>query len=181
MEEDNEPTSLKKVVLVGPECTGKSTLSSLLAKHYDTVWVPEYARQYIERLERPYEEKDLLKIAQGQLNLEDKFMAQADNVLICDTDLTVIKIWSEHKYGACDEVILQQMAQRKYDLYILTGIDLRWEDDPQRENPHLREYFYAVFKKELEQQNTHYIEVSGESYDRLQKAVEAIDELLSVE
>ncbi len=172
---------MKKVVIVGPECTGKSTLSSLLAKYYNTVWVREYARQYIERLDRPYEKNDLLTIAIGQLAMEDEQLVAANKVLICDTELTVIKIWSEHKYGDCEDEILRLMKLRTYDLFLLTGIDMPWEDDPQRENPDLREYFYDAFKKELIQQKVNFIELSGSYYDRKKKAVDAIDALLAQE
>ncbi|QSE98376.1 AAA family ATPase [Fulvivirga lutea] len=179
MEEISKAKDIIKVALVGPECTGKSTLSSLLAKYYNTAWVPEYARQYIDRLDRPYEEKDLLKIAKGQTQLEDKFSEQANKVLICDTDLSVIKIWSEHKYGACYDEILREYHSRKYDLHILTGIDIPWDEDPQRENPHLREFFYDTFKNDLIQRGANFIEVSGSHYERQKKAVKAIDALLN--
>lgn len=179
MEKVSEGVKVKKIVLVGPECTGKSTLASLLAKYYDTVWVPEYARQYIDRLDRPYQEIDLPIIAKGQIELEDTLINKANKLLICDTDLTVIKIWSEHKYGACYEEILTQYKKRKYDLYILTGIDIPWDDDPQRENPHLREFFYDAFKHDLQQRELPFIEVAGDHYTRKKLAVKAIDELLA--
>ncbi|MEQ8925090.1 MAG: ATP-binding protein [Fulvivirga sp.] len=179
MEEISKGKGIIKVALVGPECTGKSTLSSLLAKYYNTVWVPEYARKYIERLDRPYEEKDLPIIASGQSELEDKLLKAANKLLICDTDLSVIKIWSEHKYGACYDEILKEYHRRKYDLHILTGIDMPWVEDPQRENPHLREYFYDTFKNDLLQRGANFIEVSGSHYERQKKAVEVIDELLA--
>ncbi len=179
MEETHATTSIKKVVIVGPECTGKSTLASLLAKYYNTSWVPEYARLYIDRLERPYEEKDLPIIARGQLDLESKMMAKANKVLICDTDLTVIKIWSEHKYGACYDEILKAYYQQQCDLYLLTDVDLPWENDPQRENPHLRQFFYDAFKTELQQREANYVEISGDFYFRQKAAVAAIDDLLT--
>ena len=179
MEKTRGGELVKKVVLVGPECTGKSTLASLLAKYYDTVWVPEYARQYIDRLDRPYTEKDLPVIAKGQLELEDSLIEKANKVLICDTDLTVIKIWSEHKYGACYDEILAEYRKRKYDLYILTGIDIPWDDDPQRENPHLREFFYDTFKNDLQQRELPFIEIAGDHYTRKKEAVKAIDQLLA--
>lgn len=179
MEKDSGSNSVKKIVLVGPECTGKSTMASLLAKYYNTVWVPEYARQYIDRLDRPYEEKDLPIIAKGQINLEDSMINKANKLLICDTDLTVIKIWSEHKFGACYDEIIYEYNKRHYDLHILTGIDVPWDDDPQRENPHLREFFYDAFKNELIQRGGKFIEVSGDHYTRKRDAVRAIDNLLS--
>ena len=167
-----------KVSIVGPECTGKSTLASLLAKYYNTVWVEEYARHYIDRLERPYEEKDLRDIALGQMKWEDELAKKANRVLICDTDLLVIKIWAEHKYGVAYPEILEAYNSRQYDLHILTGAEIPWEEDPQRENPVLRDFFYTTFKKELETKNANFIEVSGNHYERQKKAVKAIDQLL---
>ncbi|MBL3657713.1 AAA family ATPase [Fulvivirga sediminis] len=170
---------MKKVVITGPESTGKSTLSSLLAKQYQTVWVPEYARTYIDNLDRDYEKDDLITIAQGQLNAE-KAMAQKaqNNLLICDTELIVIKIWAEHKYGVCPHEIIKGIKENRYDLYLLTYIDIPWEDDPQRENPHLRQYFYDLFKKELEYFELPYVEINGGADERLAKASQAINSIL---
>src|SRR5690606_11190275 len=91
--------SLKKVVVIGPECTGKSELSAFLADTFHTRWVAEYAREYIDELERPYVASDLVEIARGQIEREDQQAKMASRVLICDTDLYVIKIWSMFKYG----------------------------------------------------------------------------------
>src|SRR6187402_1758917 len=97
----------KKVAIIGPECTGKSELSQYLADHFNTEWVPEYARAYLDKLRRPYTQDDLLKIAHGQLRLEDEYTIDANNFLICDTNLYVIKIWSMFKYGNCQDEILK--------------------------------------------------------------------------
>jgi nicotinamide riboside kinase len=86
---------IKKVVIIGPECTGKSVLSQFLAEQFHTDWVPEYAREYLDELERPYEQDDLLHIASGQLKLEDKLSVNAKKLLVCDTNLYVIKVWSD--------------------------------------------------------------------------------------
>ena len=179
MEKDiTNSKSIKRIAVVGPECTGKSTLSSLLAKYYNTVWVPEYARHYIDRLDRPYEEKDLLRIAQGQTDAEDQLSKDANKLIICDTDLSVIKIWSEHKYGKCSQEILTKYYEREYDLYLLTDIDLPWKEDPQRENPEFRQYFHDLFKSELQQREVNFIEISGDHYSRQKEAIQAIDNLL---
>lgn len=180
MEQNNESTGseLKKIVVIGPESTGKSSLSSALASHYNTQWVPEYARKYIDQLKRPYEESDLLEIARGQILIEEEKASISKNVLICDTDLIVIKIWYEYKYGYCPKEILSEIAQRKYDLYLLTYIDIPWENDPQREYPHLREYFFNLFKNELEQYNLPFVEISGEFEERKRLAVDAIERIL---
>lgn len=169
-----------KVVVIGPESTGKSTLSGQLAAHYQTMWVPEYARQYLEALPRPYEQSDLLQIAKGQLAQEDQLAVQANRLLICDTDLHVIKVWSEHKYGNCDPEILQIIKDRKYDLYLLTYIDIPWEEDPQREHPDpaMREYFYNVYRELVMESGVPWVEIRGSLEERIASAIAAVDRLL---
>jgi len=168
---------MKKVVILGPESTGKSTLSRQLAAHYQTEWVPEYARQYLDELDRPYEQHDLLAIAAGQLRLEDEKARQARHLLICDTDLYVIKVWSEHKYGECDPRILEQIAARQYDLYLLTYIDIPWEDDPQREypDPQMREYFYHIYRDIVMHAGVPWADIRGSYAERQARAIAAVE------
>ncbi len=171
--------SIKKIVVIGPESTGKSTLSEELAAALHTVWVPEYARNYLTTLSRPYEAHDLLIIASGQLAEEDTLQINANKYLICDTDLYVIKVWSEHKYGQCHATILEQIATRKYDLYLLTDIDMPWEEDPLRENPSAedRTYFYNIYKDIVMQSGTPWKSVNGNKAERLSQALEAVKQL----
>ena len=171
---------MKKVVVIGPESTGKSTLSQQLAAHYNTVWTPEYARDYLDALQCPYEQADLLQIAEGQLQLEDDKAEQAHRLLICDTDLYVIKVWSEHKYGHCDPRILEHIAGRKYDLYLLPYIDIPWEDDPQREypDPAMREYFYRIYRDIVVNSGVPWADIRGSYEEREQRAKAAVDALL---
>lgn len=176
-----KPQLVKRVAIVGPECTGKTALSKALAAHYHTMWVPEFARTYIDALNRPYRQADLLTIAQGQLNLEKHLAMQANRVLICDTNLIVIKVWSEFKYGTCDDEILKLLNSQHYDQYILTNIDVPWEDDPQREHPDKREYFFNVYRNELIQMQVSFTTVSGDPQQRIRMASTAIDLLLSEE
>jgi NadR type nicotinamide-nucleotide adenylyltransferase len=180
MEEINERTTdLKRVVIIGPESTGKSTLASLLAKYYNTSWVPEYAREYIERLDRPYIERDLRDIAKGQIIAEDREAKYAKKLMICDTNLLVVKVWSEHKFGACYDEILAQIKTRKYDLYILTNPDVPWKEDPQREHPQLREFFYDIYREEIKKLGVPFVELTGEEfYYRKLMAVSAIDRMM---
>lgn len=170
---------VRKVCVIGPECTGKTDLSQFLAQHYKTPWVEEYARAYLNKLGRPYTQYDLLKIAHGQLRMEDEWLYDAQQVLICDTNLIVIKIWSEHKYGNCDPDILQKIAERKYDLYLLTNIDIPWAEDPQREHPDKREYFWNLFKDEVTKTGVPVVEISGDREARRKKAVDAIDKIIA--
>ena len=121
-----------KIVVIGPESTGKSTLSKSLAEYFKCPWVPEYAREYLEKLKGQYTYDDLLKIAKGQINKEETAIKKTENLLICDTDLHVIKVWSQHKFGKVHSWVEQLITDRKYDLYLLTDIDIPWENDPQR-------------------------------------------------
>jgi NadR type nicotinamide-nucleotide adenylyltransferase len=170
---------MKKVVVIGPESTGKSTLSEKLAAHFNTVWTPEYAREYLEEIGRPYEQQDLWEIAQGQLRLEDEKARKANGLLICDTDLYVIKVWSEHKYGQVDPRILEQIAARPYDLYLLTYIDIPWEDDPQREypDPQMREYFYRIYHDIVVNAGVPWADIRGSFAEREERAIKAINSL----
>ena len=168
---------IKKIVLIGPESTGKTTLARQLAEHYKTVWVEEYAREYIKQLERPYKEKDLTEIAKGQIQKEEQKLSKANHYLFCDTDLLVLKIWSINSYQKCDDWILEQIQHRHYDLYFLCGIDTPWEYDPQREHPDLRDYLYGFYKKELQQLGKNFVEIEGNQKSRLEKAIYIINSL----
>ena len=168
---------LKKIALVGPESTGKSTLSKELAAYYKTSWVEEYARAYIDQLNRPYRKHDIEEIAKGQIETEKMQARSANKILICDTNLIVIKIWSEHKYGSCPDWIVEEISKSDYDLHLLTYVDIPWKEDPQREHPDKRDYFYKKYKKELEFWNLRYVEIRGDIKERLSNAVSAINAL----
>lgn len=170
--------NVRKVVILGPECTGKSELSEYLANHFSTVWVEEYARTYISTLERPYGPEDLPVIARGQLSLEDTFTPQANRVLICDTDLYVIKIWSQFKYGFVHPDILKSIATRKYDLYLLSYIDVPWAYDPQREHPQQRDELFGMYHQEMLRQHVPFTIIRGTREERRASAIESIRKLL---
>ncbi|HEY1033330.1 MAG TPA: ATP-binding protein [Flavipsychrobacter sp.] len=172
--------NIKKIVVIGPESTGKSTLSEALAKQLGTVWVPEYARGYLETLGREYEEHDLLKIAEGQLASEDALMQQANKYLVCDTDLYVLKVWSEAKYGRCHPHILEQIAHRAYDMYLLTYIDVIWQDDPLREHPlpDERQYFYNQYHDIVQHSGVPWVDIRGDETERLEAAMKAVGSFL---
>lgn len=169
---------IKKVVVTGPECTGKSNLSKFLAEHYRTKWVPEFAREFLDNLGRPYLQQDLLEIAKGQLALEDAMAGTTDKLLICDTNLYVIKVWSNFKYGSVDPFILSQIRDRKYDLYLLTYVDIPWEEDPQRENPHEREALFDIYLQEMQNQSVPFVVIRGDQEERPSTAIAAIDKLM---
>lgn len=164
-----------KIAITGPESTGKSMLAEQLAKHFSTVWVPEYAREYISRLKQEYAKKDILQIARGQLERENQALLHAKKFLFCDTEFLVTKIWSEHAFGNCDPWIQEKFTLHVYDLYLLTDIDLPWESDPQREHPHLRSFFFDWYKDELTKHKLPYRIISGTGEKRLLNAIHTIN------
>ncbi len=170
---------IRKVVIIGPECTGKSDLSKFLADEFKTTWVPEYAREYLDNLPRPYNAGDLPAIAAGQIEQEERLAASANNVLICDTNLYVIKVWSNFKYGYCDPAILQEIATRPYDLYLLTYVDIPWEYDPMREHPDQREQLYSIYLEEMKSQSVPFVEIKGDRCERQQLARKSVSEMLA--
>ncbi|WP_186755766.1 AAA family ATPase [Echinicola salinicaeni] len=169
---------LKKVVIIGPESTGKSTLSEALAKHYGVPWVPEYAREYIESLDRTYHYEDLLEIARGQVQLEDTKAQEAKELLFCDTDLHVIQVWSEHKFRKTSPWVIEEIQKRNYDLYLLTDIDIPWQEDPQREHPEpdMRQFFYDWYERLLLGTGVPVVKISGDLEERLDKSIVAIED-----
>lgn len=186
MEKDlrQEDINLVKIVLFGPESTGKTTLSIQLAKHYNTVWVQEYARPYLQKVwnqeRRTCEPKDILPIAFGQIALENRLAKRADKVLICDTDLLETKVYSSAYYGGFVDPILEKAAtENTYNLYLLTYIDTPWEEDDLRDRPEQRLEMFEAFQKALDQHHRPYLLLKGDKESRLKKAVEAIDAILA--
>ena len=190
---------LKKIVVIGPESTGKSTLCEQLAAHYHTGWVPEYAREHLTTHGTVYQYEDLLTIAKGQLALED---AATDRILkgqgltgkagladpglaetrllFIDTDMYVMKVWSEFVFGKCDPWILGQILLRKYDGYLLCRTDLPWTADELREYPDLvtREKLFHIYGDCLINQNTPWSEIGGQAAERLEGAIAAVNRII---
>lgn len=178
-----EPSDIVKVVLFGPESTGKTTLSEQLARHYNTVWVPEYARDYLQEKwnneRKTCEPYDLLPIAEGQMRLENKLTKKATKILVCDTDLLETKVYSEAYYiGDCDPILEKYALQNSYDLYLLTYIDIPWEEDDLRDKPNEREEMFNYFKRTLEKYGKNFITLKGNKKQRLENAINHIDQLL---
>ncbi|QBA65138.1 AAA family ATPase [Muriicola soli] len=177
------PSDIVKIVLFGPESTGKTTLSQQLASHYNTLWVPEYAREYLQdkwdREQKTCEPHDLLPIAEGQMRLENEYTEKAEKLLICDTDLLETKVYSEAYYLGYTDPILEKFAlQNQYDLYLLTYIDTPWVKDDLRDKPEEREMMFSYFKNTLEKYNRPFFTLKGSPEERLGKAVKYIDKIL---
>jgi NadR type nicotinamide-nucleotide adenylyltransferase len=164
---------------LGPESTGKSTLAEKLAQHYSEPWVPEVAREYLEQLDLPYGYDDLLQIGRQQMQLEDEMAGGAKNHLFCDTDLRVIQVWSQHRYGKVDPWVLEEIARRTYDLILLCAPDLPWQEDPLREHPELemRQHFFEIYQQLTQASGFPWVLISGETAERLSTAIEAVDSL----
>jgi NadR type nicotinamide-nucleotide adenylyltransferase len=183
---------VKKIVIIGPESTGKSTLCELLAQHYDAVWCPEFAREYLLTNGTDYDYDDLLNIAKGQLALEDEYSLMAMNkwkmkpkviehsqpLLFVDTDMYVMKVWCEFVFGNCHQFILDEIIARKTDLYLLCNTDLPWVKDELREYPDhdTREQLYHIYKDILINQTVPWVNIHGENDERVQLAIQAIDD-----
>lgn len=175
----------KKIVILGPESTGKSTLCAQLAGHYHTHYCPEYAREYLLSHGKKYDYDTLLAIAKGQLNLEEKTCLSASDdkkeLIFIDTDMYVMKVWCEFVFNKCHPWILEQIAKRKYDLYLLCNTDLPWVKDELREYPDLqtREKLYKIYKDLMINQPVPWTEISGEHNTRLKHSIAAVDSLLA--
>jgi HTH-type transcriptional regulator, transcriptional repressor of NAD biosynthesis genes len=179
-----KPINLVKVVLFGPESSGKTTLSKHLARHYNTVWAPEFAREYLQKKwnneRKTCEANDLLPIAIGQMKLENKLATKADKVLICDTDLLETKVYSQEFYGGfVDELLDKAANENQYDLYLLTYIDTPWEEDDLRDRPEQRLEMFNAFEQSLIQHNKRYILLKGTKEIRLKDAIKAIDKIIA--
>jgi NadR type nicotinamide-nucleotide adenylyltransferase len=178
---------LKKIVVIGPESTGKSTLCAKLSAHFKTDWVKEYAREYLIAHGTHYTYDNLLDVANGQLNMEETAIqkmikqenASSTGVLFIDTDMYVMKVWCEFVFDQCHHWILNKIVERKYDLYLLCNIDQPWIKDELREYPDLvtREKLYHHYKDIMVNQSVPWVDISGNYEERMEKAIAAVNAL----
>ena len=165
-----------KVIVTGPESSGKTTLCNSLAENFNIPFTAEFSRRFLNKLDGDYTQDDLLVIAKGQLQNE-QLITNNQQLYLHDTDLITIKIWSEYKYGNCDNWILEQIEKNKKEkrFYLLCKPDIPWEIDPLRENPNNRGELFEIYKKELENLRHDYYVVEGKR--RLETAIEKIYQL----
>jgi NadR type nicotinamide-nucleotide adenylyltransferase len=176
---------VKKIVIIGPESTGKSTLCKLLATHYNTACIDEYARDYLLKNGTDYTYENLLDVAKGQIEGEESGVEKLSTIkhqpstIFIDTDMYVMKVWCEFVFERCHHWILNRIAERKYDLYLLCNIDLPWVKDELREYPDLisRQKLYHHYKDIMVNQPVPWVDISGGYEERLKKAIEAVDNL----
>ena len=202
---------VKKIVVIGPESTGKSMLCQRLAAHFNTLWVPEYAREYLEKNGPSYTYDDLLTISKGQIKSEEKIEkeirkrtseqfithnSQLTNTqskdyipnspftihhshFFIDTDMHVMKVWAEFVFNRCHNWILNRIAERRYDLYLLCNIDLPWMEDPLREHPDqkIRQKLFLHYRDMMIHQSAPWQIISGNYDERFAKGVAAVNSL----
>ena len=163
---------MTKIIVTGAESSGKTTICEGLSNYYNIPFSEEYSRIYLNTLQRNYNQADLLEIAKGQLKSN-----QGNQ--ICDTDLITIKIWSNYKYGNCNNWILEQIEKQKTEnrFYLLCKPDIPWEADSLRENPTNREELFKIYKEELEKLKHNYSIIEGE--ERIKNSISKISSLIS--
>lgn len=163
-----------RIAITGPESSGKTKLASDLANHFNVEFIPEFAREYLLAQNGNYDYSDLDKIADGQLKSIEE--AKQNNPLIVDTEMLVMYIWSRVKFGNVSSLVQKNLAEQKFDLYILCDIDIPWENDPLRENEYDRDDLFQLYYKKLRELKVNFIFVKGSTEERLAEAVKAIGE-----
>ena len=176
-----QKTNIIKIALFGPESTGKTTLAKQLAAYYNTEWVPEFARDYLQLKWEENQQictlEDMMPIAYGQVALENEKLKSAKKYLFCDTNLMVTKVFSEVYYGFCNPNLMDAAIEHEYDLFFLTDIDVPWEKDDIRDKPEGRETVFSVFRQTLIESKKPFITLSGNKESRLEKAKAIVDDL----
>ncbi|MDD3319940.1 MAG: ATP-binding protein [Paludibacter sp.] len=167
-----------KIAIIGPESTGKTELARNLSEYFNASWIPEYAREYVEHLKRPYTFDDVCKIAKKQIELEKKYSdteSEKKGFLFFDTELIITKVWFEYKYQKVPDFLNQQLDTRFFDFYLLCAPDLVWEADTVREHGTDREYFFKWYKREIEQTGKPFVIIKGFGNQRIKNAVLSIE------
>lgn len=165
---------MNRIVIIGPESTGKTTLCQQLAEKLRCEFVPEYARKYLDEINRTYTMEDVELIAQRQIELEQMYIDTRPKLLLQDTDLITILIWFEVGFNRVPDFVISHISRSKPDLYLLMDMDIPWEYDPQREHPHLRRELFELNKFYVQKSGVPFELISGTEENRLHCALEAI-------
>lgn len=166
-----------KIAITGPESSGKTSLTKILATHFNCPYTIEFSREYLSVRNGKYNEEDLIEILNGQIDLENKALTKKSNFLFCDTDPLVIWIWSKVKYKNVDIQIDELWNSHHYDLYLLVRPDIEWEYDPLRENKLDRNKLFSMYESKLKENNLPYFIIEGDKNKRLRNSIEAIHKM----
>lgn len=169
-----------RIILTGPESTGKTELAFALAERYKTLYIPEYAREYIENLERPYVYDDLKQIAKHQIHRMEAFSSRNLKIFFIDTYLIITKVWFEWVYNKYPAWLDKEIRKTECDLYLLCRPDIPWFPDNVRENGgEKRAQLFNLYEKELIHYGLQYRFVSGKGTDRIMNAIEQLENHLT--
>ncbi|NDV47257.1 ATPase [Paludibacter sp. 221] len=173
---------MNRIAIIGPESTGKSELTKKMAGHYGAPWVEEYAREYIQQLDKPYDFSDVLAIAQKQVEQElfyEKEYTGTSEYVFFDTELIITKVWFEYCYHTTPDFVEERIQKGFFDFYLLCYPDLPWEADPVREHGDDRDFFFDWYKREIEKLGKPYAIVKGEGECRFQNALNALNAFIN--
>lgn len=166
---------IKKIVIIGPESTGKTELAMFLAAKFDTVYVPEYARKYVEKLNHPYTYKDIEIIAKKQIELDNEYSAKANKILFFDTYLIITKIWFKVVYNKIPNWLDNAIINSNIDFFLLCNTEIPWIPDKVRENGgEMREKLFGMYENEIRQYGFKYGIVKGTGEYRFDNALEQV-------
>ena len=170
---------LRRVCLIGPESTGKSALAERLARHYQTVHVPEFARTWLGNVDVDWSPATVSQVAMGQQTTQALLARRATRVLFCDTDVLAVRLWSERLFDAAPDWVRAASDTTDVDLYLLTAPDLPFTGSDERHRPAERVAFHARCEAELVRLGRAYVPLEGDLDERFARAVEAVDALLA--
>ncbi len=174
---DNAKRGIRKVVITGPESTGKTTLAEQLARSFRTVWIPEYARGYVNNLGREYEYQDLVHIGERQIEELTNQYKGADQFIFFDTGLIITRVWFLERFQTCPAIIDRAIRTIPVDLYLLCRTDIEWINDLVREHSGLdRERLFKRYQEELIQYGLPYRIIEGTGEGRLHNAIQVLQE-----
>jgi NadR type nicotinamide-nucleotide adenylyltransferase len=171
---ENKPQHLKRVAVLGAESTGKTSLARSLALRFQTVWVPEYTREFMRVTHDEFQVSDIEKTVREQLAQEERLINNANQFIFIDSELIMAHVCCVDVFGKCPKWIEEEMSTHRYDLYLLTANDLPWMPDPARMNAQRRDYFFNWYKRELDSHQLPYEIVTGRYEARLLSAINAI-------
>jgi len=173
---------IKKIAVIGAESTGKTQLCEALAEHFDTTWVPEFARTYFNDSDiYNYSLADLEKIAARQYTMEKDLLKKARGILFCDTAILTLKIWAELEFGTCPETILKIMDENPYDFYLITNNEVEWEQDPLRLNKFSRDRIFTLNEEAVIKSGVSFAVVDGTGRERIQSAIRWVETFLELQ